>query len=71
MEIGLEISRYLLPRYGSAKMNLLITDTDSFFRKIHETKTDLHIDMKGSIHWFDTSSYPLCDFLTEIKKPFW
>ena len=37
----------MLPRYGSAKINLLMTDIDSFLCEIHDTKTDLYMDMKG------------------------
>ena len=60
--------KYMIPKYGSERVNLLMTDTDSFLFEIHDTKTDLYMDMKDALHWFDTSSYPVDHFLHSEKN---
>ena len=63
---------YMLPKYCSERVNLLMTDTDSFLFEIHDTKTDLYMGMKDALHWFDTSSYPVDHFSHSEKiKRYW
>ena len=58
----------MLPKYSSERVNLLMADTDSFLFEIHDTKTDLYMDMEDVLHWFYTSSYPVDHFLHSEKN---
>ena len=45
-----------------------MTDTDSFLFEIHDTKTDLYMNMKDALHWFDTSIFFVDHFLHSEKN---